>query len=102
MKRGTAGGQSGILPELISSCGEPLHRRIHALLLKIWSASDVPSDWRDAQIVPIPKRGDLRSCDNWRGISLLDVVGKIFARIIQDRLEPLAEEVLPESQCGFS
>ena len=101
MKRGTAGGQSGILPELISSGGEPLHRRIHALLLKIWSASDVPSDWRDAQIVPIPKKGDLRSCDNWRGISLLDVVGKIFARIIQDRLEPLAEEVLPESQCGF-
>ena len=97
MKRGTAGGQSGISPELISSGGDPLHRRIHALLLKIWSASDVPSDWRDAQIVPIPKKGDLRSCDNWRGISLLDVVGKIFARIIQDRLEPLAEEVLPES-----
>ena len=101
MKRGTAGGQSGILRELISSGGEPLHRRIHALLLKIWLASDVPSDWHDAQIVPIHKKGDLRSCDNRRGIRLLDVVGKIFARIIQDRLEPLAAEVLPESQCGF-
>ena len=48
-----------------------------------------------------PKKGNLHSCDNWRGISLLDVVGKIFARLVQDRLEPLAEEVLPESQCGF-
>ena len=46
----------------------------------------MPKDSRDALIVPVPKKGDLRSCDNWRGISLLDVVGKIFARIIQDNL----------------
>ena len=43
-----------------------------------------------------PKKGNLQSCDNWRGISLLDVVGKIFARIIT-----IAETILPESQCGF-
>ena len=30
----------------------------------------------DALIVPVPKKGNLQSCDNWRGISLLDVVGK--------------------------
>ena len=48
--------------------------------------------------MPIPKKGDLSNCDNWRGISLLDVVGKV---IVQDRLQQLAEEELPESQCGF-
>ena len=42
-------------------------------------------DWRDALIVIFPKKGDLQFCDNWRGISLLVVVGKIFARIIQGR-----------------
>jgi len=25
-------------------------------------------DWRDALIVPVPKKGDLQSCDNWWGI----------------------------------
>ena len=35
------------------------------------------------------------------GISLLDVVGKLFARVIQDRLQEVAEDTLPESQCGF-
>ena len=49
----------------------------------------------------IPKRGDLRLCDNWRGISLLDVAGKVLARIIQERQQIIAERVLPESQCGF-
>ena len=59
------------------------------------------SDWKNAVVVPVPKKGDLKCCDNWRGISLLDVVGKLFARIIQERLQSLAEKVLAESQCGF-
>ena len=42
-------------------------------------------DRRDALIVPVPKKGDLQFCNNWQGISLLDVVGKIFAWIIQDQ-----------------
>ena len=46
----------------------------------------------------MPKKRDLRHCDNWRGISLLDVVGKVMARIIQERLGVIADKVLPESQ----
>ena len=51
-------------------------------------------------LVPVPKKGDLSCCDNWRGISLLDVVGEVVARILQDRLPQLAE-LLHESQCDF-
>ena len=67
----------------------------------MWRSGSVVSDWRDAIIVPIPKKGDLRSCDNWPGISLLDVAGKLFARIIQNRLQDIAKFDLPDSQCGF-
>ena len=49
----------------------------------------------------IPKKGDLSVCDNWRGISLLDVFGKLFARILKQRLGLVAEMELAESQCGF-
>ncbi len=35
------------------------------------------------------------------GIALLNVVGKLVARIVQSRLQVVAEKVLPESQCGF-
>ena len=66
-----------------------------------WRDKCVPKDWVDAVLEPIPKKGDLSNCDNWRGIPLLDVVGKVIARILQDRLQQLAEEELPESQCGF-
>ena len=100
MRSGTAGGQSGILPEMILHGGNRLHHQIHELI-QVWRSGSVVSDWRDAIIVPIPKKGDLRSCNNWRGISLLDVAGKLFARIIQNRLQDIAEFVLPDSQCGF-
>ena len=36
-----------------------------------------------------------------RGISLLDVVGKVFAGVIEEHLQVVAEKVLPESLCGF-
>ena len=58
-------------------------------------------DWKNAEVVPIPKKGGLLHCDNWRGISLLDVVGKVFARVIQERLQVIAEHILQDSQCGF-
>ena len=33
---------------------------------------------------PTNKEGNLKVHDHWRGISLLDVVGKVLGRIIQD------------------
>ena len=66
-----------------------------------WKESKVPKYWADAVPVPIPKKGDLKSCDNWRGIALLDVVGKVVARLLQERLQELVENVLPESQYGI-
>ena len=67
----------------------------------MWREHRVVADWQDMQIVSIPKKGDLQLCDNWRGISLLDVVGKIFTRIMQERLQTIADRVLPESHCGL-
>ena len=58
-------------------------------------------EWVDAVLIPIPKKGNLHCCDNWRGIASLEVVGKAMTRIIQTRLQDLAERILPESQCGF-
>ena len=35
----------------------------------------------------ISRRGDLPQCDNWPGISLLDVTDKLFAHILQQQLQ---------------
>ena len=67
------------------------------ILYTAWKGQSVPKDWTDAVLIPIPKKRDLSNCDKRRGISLLYVVGKGIARILQDRLQELAEEELSES-----
>ena len=85
----------------VASCNSDFLSLQLDLMHTAWRESKVPRDWVNAVLIPIPKKGDLRNCDNWRGIALLDVVGKVMARILQARLQDLAEEVLPEAQCGF-
>ena len=46
-------------------------------------------------------KGDRSDCNNYRGISLLSVVGKVVARVALTKLQILAERTLPESHCGF-
>ncbi|VDM05808.1 unnamed protein product [Schistocephalus solidus] len=48
------------------------------------------------------RKGNWQLCDNHRGISLLNIAGKIFAHILLNRLkEHLEQGLLAESQCGF-
>ena len=61
----------------------------------------MPKEWQMPSLYQSPKKGNLRSCDNWQGIALLEVVGKLVARVIQGRLQRVAEAELPDSQCGF-
>ena len=99
---GKAPGEDGIPPEIIK-CGKPaLLEPLHELLCLCWREGNVPQDMRDAKIVTLYKnKGDRSDCNNYRGISLLSIVGKVFARVVLARLQVLADRVYPESQCGF-
>ena len=61
------GGLSEIVPELLKAGGLPLRGALLDMFRSVWSASYAPMDWRHAQIVLVPKKGDLSLCDNWRG-----------------------------------
>ena len=101
MKPGKAPGPDNIPLELLTHGGPELKNRLMLLIHRIWETKTFPSDFRDANIITIFKKGDRENCNNYRGISLLSIASKIFARILLDRLLILAEDVLPESQCGF-
>ena len=102
LSSGKAPGMDGIPPEVIK-CGKPvLLDELQTLLCECWEEGEVPQDMRDCNIITLYKnKGDRSDCNNYRGISLLSIVGKIFARVILKRLQTLAARVYPESQCGF-
>ena len=101
VKGNKAGGKTGILPEMLKCSDAMIRKYILNLFGTVWGER-VPDEWRrDTLLVPIPKKEDLMICGNWRGISLLDVMGKMFTKVIQGRLQVMVEDTLPDSQCGF-
>lgn len=62
----------------------------------------MPKDMRDAKIVTLYKNmGDRSDCNSYMGISLLSIVGKVFAKVALTRLQFLVARVYPELQCGL-
>ncbi|KAK7109622.1 hypothetical protein V1264_013633 [Littorina saxatilis] len=95
-------GLDGIPPEIVKCAKGPALGHLHKLLVHCWKEGEVPQDMRDSNIVTLYKnKGDRSDCNNYRGISLLSIVGKLFARVVRNRLLKLANRVYPESQCGF-
>ncbi|XDV29424.1 hypothetical protein PO909_032554 [Leuciscus waleckii] len=85
-------------------CGKPaLLEPLHDLLCLCWREGMMPHDMRNVKIITLYKnKGDRRDCNNYRGISLLCVVGKVFARVIRgEQRKVLADRIYPVSQCGF-
>ena len=59
---------------------------LEQLFSVIWQEEIVPRQWRDGLIVNIFKKGDREDPGNYRGITLLSVVGKVFCKILNNRL----------------
>jgi len=59
-----AGGINGILPEMVKFCSDESLLYLFDLFTSIWDSGSVPQEWRNGFLVPVPKKGDLSSCDN--------------------------------------
>ena len=95
-------GIDNVPGELLKYGGEELHQTIWKLFVQMWDQERVPDDFRVSRICSLYKnKGDRSDCNSYRGISLLTSPGKVFARILLNRLLPLSEDILPETQFGF-
>ena len=61
---------------------------------------DIPDMWLKGAILPFPRKGDLGSTSNYRGITLLAVGAKIYNRMLLDRLRPHTDPKLRNNQNG--
>ena len=75
--------------------------RLNELFDKIWEEEKVPNNWKRGLIIKLPKRGDLKECKNWRGITLLSIISKVIIRIVINRIRNGVDERLRKEQSGF-
>ena len=61
-----------------------------------------PKQWQISMIIPIHKKGDKRKRTNdYRGISLISVPGKVYAKCLKKKCREIVESKLTDAQCGF-
>ena len=100
---GKAPGLDGIPVELWRCGGDNIATEVYTFILGVWQGDPVPQDWVDAIMLPLYKgKGSKSNCGDYRGLSLLEALGKVFSKLLSNRLVKwICPNVIPESQCGF-
>ena len=91
-------GIDNITAELLKNGGNALVDRLLLLCQNIWCFEQIPVNWKKGIIVTIGKKGDMTLCKNYRGITLLSIMGKVFvfSIIIMNRMNSSVDNVLRE------
>ena len=102
-KGGRAPGADGILADMIRSASGLLLPYLLKLFNSIFQKSYFPKQWTESIIVPIHKKGTADDPNNYRGISLISNLSKIFMHVLKNRLQQWVEvnDVIGEEQAGF-
>ncbi|VDO85235.1 unnamed protein product, partial [Schistosoma margrebowiei] len=74
---------------------------LHLQFKKIWGEQRVPMNWKVGQLIKIPKKRGLSKCENYRGITLLSIPGKVFHRVLLSRMNDAVDVQLRDQQAGF-
>uniref|UniRef100_A0A673IRE6 Reverse transcriptase domain-containing protein n=1 Tax=Sinocyclocheilus rhinocerous TaxID=307959 RepID=A0A673IRE6_9TELE len=87
MSNGKATDPDGIIIEMLKAASHMLLCPFMlSLYNKILYTGDFPEAWYEAVICPLYKNGDRNNVENYRGISLFNVLGKMFTKILNRRL----------------
>lgn len=103
MKRHKACDKDYICAEALIHGGLELHHLIHHLCKQAWSEEKIPDSWRESRVLHIHKGGETTEHKNWRPISIISVLSKVYLELLRGRLEKHVESknILPDEQYAF-
>ena len=100
-KANKAPGEDRITADMLKADSSLSAKILEPTFNQVWNEEKVPDAWKKGIVVKLPKKGDLSLCGNWRGINLLSVPGKIFCRVLLQRIKQGIDKQLREEQAGF-
>ena len=94
-------GLDEISPRILKACALPFCLIVHHLFSLCLVQHKLPQEWKVHKTVPIYKSIDKAQIENYRPISLLSVVSKMFERVVIDKVKDFILETIYPSQFGF-
>lgn len=101
MKNGKSPGPGGLPIELLKHAPDSLIDILQVIFNKcLIGGEEPPKEWKLAHLTSIHKKGSKKECKNYRGISVIATVGRLYGRILKERLED--NITIEEEQSGFT
>ena len=96
-------GPDGFHPRLLKELATILAGPLTVFFQKTLNEETLPSDWKEAQVTPLFKKGDKSSPGNYRPVSLTSVVCKVMESVVRDRIiyHLAVNHLLSDYQHGF-
>ena len=96
-------GNDGIGPKILKMCKDFISQLIASIINSCISMSIFPSEFKKACVIPLFKGGDKNDPNNYRPISILPTLSKVFERHIANQLKHFLKQtnILFSNQSGF-
>ncbi|MCG7875528.1 MAG: reverse transcriptase family protein, partial [Candidatus Thiodiazotropha endolucinida] len=103
LKSGKAHGSDCLLNEYFLESVDILAPYLCDLFNAILNSGYFPEQWTEGIIIPLHKKGDKQCASNYRGITLLSCLSKIFTSVLNNRLEKFCKtnDTISDAQFGF-
>ena len=96
-----ASGPDEIPAKLIVECAEVIASSVCDLFNLSLSTGKFFTEWKDANIIPLFKKGKRTFFNNYRGISLLSILSKVLERCVARRIVSFTQDRIYHLQHGF-
>ena len=101
--RSKATGLDNISAKIVRECADLISVSLCDLFNKSLVSGIFPDDWKCARVTPLFKEGEPSDLNNYRPISVISVIAKVFERIVYDQLYNFLtnEDIISNYQSGF-
>uniref|UniRef100_A0A2S2NJ55 Putative RNA-directed DNA polymerase n=1 Tax=Schizaphis graminum TaxID=13262 RepID=A0A2S2NJ55_SCHGA len=97
----SATGPDGVPSSFLKACGSILVNPLYLMFNKSLTIGYFPNIWKMSFVTPIHKSGDKHDVMNYRPISKLSIIPKIFEAIITKKLSSIISPYICKNQHGF-
>ena len=96
-------GMDDIPPKLLKIAAPIVSESLAFIFNRCIDSSIYPDEWKAAKVIPIHKKDDKDDVNNYRPISVILCIAKIFERVVYNQLYAYIESnnILNEHQSGF-
>ena len=101
LKMWKANGPDGIVNEVFKYSSDVTIKSLAKLFNLILKTSYFPAHWNESFLILLHKSGNRLDPSNYRGISLINCIAKIFSAILNERLKIWMKDIYSHSQFGF-